>query len=621
MTHISGNGSGEQATTKTAGRSQGAHPTGPPGVVYRTWCKHDRVDVAILDGAHGIRRTIRLKPEGEGYFSGLDQEGRPGDLYKYRFGESNLWPDPASRFQPAGVHGPSMVVDPHHYEWNDHNWTRPDLSELVIYEIHVGAFTEAGTFLAAIDRLPHLIALGVTAIELMPIGDFPGGRNWGYDGVALYAPSRAYGTPDELRGLVDAAHSHGLAVILDVVYNHFGPDGNYTGVFHSAYSDASRNTPWGKALNYGCPAVREFFTGNARYWMEDFHIDGFRLDATHSIADDSPTHILAEIAQTIQAAGGFVIAEDERNEPALLHYRQDGGFGFDGVWADDFHHVVRVRLTGESESYFANFEGTSSELARTLAHGWLFRGQEQPATAEPRGGNTAGLAPRQFVYCISNHDQTGNRALGDRLNHLIAPAANRAASALLCLVPQTPLLFMGQEWAASTPFQFFTDHHGELGKAITQGRRREFQSFAAFRDPAMRERIPDPQAPETFERSKLNWDELDRPGHRGTLLLHVEFLRLRRTHPAFRDRTPDSYVTLELANGIIAILYGHAGEYTLAVVSDLLGGHEPPVMDDARLSPGEGRDWVALLSSNEARFGGEDVAPFSIPTTMVFAAR
>src|SRR5205085_779994 len=249
-------------------------------------------------------------------------------------------------------------------------------------------------------------------------------------------------------------------------------------------------------------------------------------------------------------------------------------------------------------------------------HGWLFRGQEQPVTAEMRGGSTAGLAPRQFVYCISNHDQTGNRALGERLNHVITPAAHRAASALLCLVPQTPLLFMGQEWAASTPFQFFTDHHGKLGEAITQGRRREFQSFTAFRDPEMQEKIPDPQAPETFERSKLNWHELDKPEHSGTLLLHMEFLQLRRTHPAFRERTPETYLTLELDDGIVAILYGRPGEYTLAVVSDLVGGHEPPIMDDARLSPGEGRDWIALLSSNEPRFGGNDVRPFSIPTTM-----
>lgn len=607
------------APTETAGRSQGAHLT-DQGVLYRTWCKHDRVAVAILDETDRVSRTIVLQPEGDGYFTALDPEGGHGDRYKYRFGESNLWPDPASRFQPDGVHGPSMVVDPA-FQWRDDAWVPPDVSDLVIYEIHVGTFTEAGTFLAAIERLPHLVALGVTAIELMPIGDFPGDRNWGYDGVMLYAPSRAYGTPDELRALVDAAHSQGLAVILDVVYNHFGPDGNYTGVFHSAYSDWKHETPWGKGFNYGCPAVREFFTGNAAYWMEEFHIDGFRLDATHSIADDSPTHVLAEIAETVQAAGGFVIAEDERNEPALLRSRNDGGLGFDGVWADDFHHVVRVALTKESESYYANFAGTSTELAQTLTHGWLYRGQAQAASMKPRGGSTAGLAPRQFVYCITNHDQTGNRALGDRLNHAITPEKYRAASALLCLVPQTPLLFMGQEWAASTPFQFFTDHNRELGKAITQGRRREFQSFAAFRDPKVWETIPDPQATETFQRSKLNWDELNAPNHSGTLLLYSELLRLRRTHPAFRGRSRDSYLVLELEHGIIAVLFGHPGEYSLAVVCDLVGGHAPPVMDGARLAPGGGRDWVALLSSNKRRFGGEDAAPFSVPTTAVFVAR
>jgi maltooligosyltrehalose trehalohydrolase len=291
------------------------------------------------------------------------------------------------------------------------------------------------------------------------------------------------------------------------------------------------------------------------------------------------------------------------------------------VWADDFHHVVRVRLTGEREDYYANFEGTSMELAQTLTHGWLFRGQTQPATATARGGSAIGLEPHRFVYCISNHDQVGNRAFGERLSEVISPAAYRAASALLCLVPQTPLLFMGQEWRAGTPFQFFTDHNGDLGCAITQGRRREFQNFSAFRDPALRETIPDPQAAETFLNSKLNWEELEDSEHGAMLLLYSEFLRLRRTTAAFWERGPDSYVTLELAGGVVALLCGRSGEYELAVLCDLVGANETPNMDEARLAPGGGRDWQQMLSSNDARFGGDGSRDFRVPTTIVFVAR
>ena len=511
-----------------------------------------------------------------------------------------------------------MVIDGSAYRWNDDQWSPPAFSDLVIYELHVGAFTAAGTFRSAIERLPHLAALGINAIELMPIADFPGERNWGYDGVMLYAPARAYGTPDDLRALVDAAHAHGIAVILDVVYNHLGPDGNYMGVFHDGYyAHPRRETPWGAALDYSAPPVRAFFFENALYWRREFHIDGFRVDATHTIIDPSARHILAEIAEAVQAVGGFIIAEDERNDPTVLRPRDLGGWGFNGVWADDFHHVVRVLMTGERESYYANFEGNSTELAQTLAHGWLFRGQTQSATGETRGGDPTGLASQQFIYCISNHDQVGNRAFGERLSHVTSTAAYRAASALLCLVPQTPMLFMGQEWGASTPFRFFTNHNAELGKAITKGRRREFRNFSAFRDPEVRETIPDPQALETFLNSKLRWEEMHEAEHAGLLLLYWEFLELRRTHLLFRGRERENRVVLDLGDGIVVILYGRPGEFRCAVISDLLGGHQKPSLDDPRLAPGEGRDWRPLLSSNEARFGHDGSEPFSVPTTLI----
>jgi maltooligosyltrehalose trehalohydrolase len=599
-------------------RSQGAEMVAR-GVSYRTWCKHERVEVVIFDEKGEIRRRVRLEAEGDGYFSGTDEAGVAGDLYQYRFGESQPWPDPASSFQPVSVHGASMVVDGSAYRWSDAQWSRPAFSDLVIYELHIGAFTSAGTFRSAIERLPHLAALGINALELMPIADFPGERNWGYDGVMLYAPSRAYGTPDDLRALVDATHAHGLAVVLDVVYNHLGPDGNYMGVYHDGYyARPRRETPWGSALDYAAAPVRTFFAENAPYWMREFHIDGFRLDATHTIIDSSARHILSEIAAAVHELGGFIIAEDERNDPTVLRSPSLGGWGFDGVWADDFHHVVRVLMTGEREGYYANFHGNSTELAQTLAHGWLFRGQTQSATGESRGGDPAGLSAPQFIYCISNHDQVGNRAFGERLSHVTAGAAYRAASAMLCLVPQTPMLFMGQEWGTSAPFQFFTDHHLELGKAITKGRRREFRSFSAFRDPKLLETIPDPQAPGTFLDSKLRWEEMHEPEHAGLLLLYWEFLELRRTHPVFRESDRENRALLDLGGGMVAIIYGRPGEFRLAVIVDLVGEHEIPSMDDERFAPGGGRDWLPLLSSNEARFGGDGEAPFSIPTTMVF---
>ncbi len=617
-------------TTIADSQTTGPHPSAPlrsqgadvvaDGVRYRTWCKHNSADVLILDEAGAVLRTIPLDPEGRGYFSAVDAAGEAGDLYQYRFGESQGWPDPASRFQPAGVHGPSIVVDPTTYDWTDDTWTAPPYTELIIYELHVGTFTPEGTFRGTIERLEHLVALGVNAVELMPLGDFPGERNWGYDGVMLYAPSRAYGTPDDLRALVDAAHALGLAVILDVVYNHLGPDGNYTGVYHDKYVNEALHTPWGAALNYGAAPVRAFFTENAPYWMREFHIDGFRLDATHEIADDSPRHILAEIAENVHSLGGFVIAEDERNEAALLLPAARSGLGFDGAWADDFHHVVRVMLTGDRQGYYANYEGTTSELAQTLSHGWLYRGQAQKTSGKPRGGDPAEVGPRQFVYCISNHDQVGNRAFGERLGHVVSPAAYRAASAMLCLVPQTPMLFMGQEWSAATPFQFFTDHNPELGRLVTEGRRKEFSNFEAFRDPEVRKTIPDPQADSTFANSKLHWEELHQPQHAGVLMLYREFLELRQTHPAFRNHARDNWLATEAADGIVALLFGRPGEYSCAVVIDLLGGHATPNWEEARLVPGGGRAWQLLLSSNETRFGGDEAAPFSVPTTLVLEA-
>ncbi|MDQ3414097.1 MAG: malto-oligosyltrehalose trehalohydrolase [Verrucomicrobiota bacterium] len=589
-------------------RSQGADCLPGGGVRYRTWAPGKEVTVVISNARADLRR-VRLEEIEGGYRSAIDREGRAGDRYKYRF-EGNDWPDPASRFNPEGVHGPAEVIDPRSYAWSHDGWVAPPLSELVIYEVHIGTFTPAGTFRGALEKLDHLAALGVNAIEIMPVADFPGERNWGYDGVLLYAPARVYGSPNDLRSLIDAAHGRGLTVILDVVYNHLGPDGNYLGCYSREYFNPTHKTPWGDGFNFELQPVRDFFVGNAAYWRREFHVDGFRLDATHAIADGSEKHVLAEIAERVQSSGGFVIAEDERNEAALLRPREKGGLGLDAIWSDDFHHVVRVMLTGMREGYYRSYRGTIDELAATLDHGWLLAGKKRAPQGLGRLGETEDLRPEQFVFCITNHDQVGNQAFGLRLNQLISPAAFRAASALLCLAPYTPLIFMGQEWAASAPFLFFTDHNPELGRKVTEGRREEFRSFSDFRDPEARTGIPDPQARETFLGSKLDWKETAAERHAGVLRLYRECLRLRRESPQLRDRSRGNFEVLPPLGGVLRVSFGRAEAERWLLLADLTGGHRMPPLEDES-------SWELVLSTNETRFGGEAGPAFAQPEVRV----
>ncbi len=598
------------------------------GVRYRVWAPRDsKVEVEISPRSGGEKRVLPLAIDATGYYHAIDDRGRAGDCYKFKFGDQSL-PDPASRWQPEGVHGPSQVIDPRGYGWRDAGWRKAAFRDLVIYELHVGTFTPDGTFLAAIEKLPHIRELGATAIELMPIADFAGERNWGYDGVCLYAPSRAYGHPDDLRALVDAAHEQGLTVILDVVYNHLGPDGNYLGSYAPGYIDEARKTPWGGALRFDDPAfrpLRALFVANAPYWMEEFHIDGFRLDATHAIIDESPQHILQEITSAIHDHGGFAIAEDSRNETRVILPVTDNGLGFDGVWADDFHHTTRVAQTHENESYLGDFAGTLTELVETLRHGWFYRGQISPRRHERRGTECRHLPPQRFVHCISNHDQTGNHAFGERLNHSISRDAYHAASALLCLTPYTPMLFMGQEWAASTPFQFFTDHKADLGKLITKGRREEFKDFSHFKNEASRAKIPDPQSPRTFADSKLIWDEIRDEKKSKTLELYKVCLDLRRTHPAFRPLTRESWLVEDLDAGIGALrIKSERGDWL--ILFDFIAGHQASLLEEWMCRPPQGSAWTLVFSTNERRFGGDGScaiepatmqARFSKPETVV----
>jgi maltooligosyltrehalose trehalohydrolase len=576
------------------------------GTTFRVWAP-DRTRVEVVRYDENTPGTAHpLERDNEGYWTGHVAALKAGALYKYRLDSHIDRPDPASRHQPLGVHGPSMVIDPR-FAWTDDGWKGVPRASLVVYELHVGTATTAGTFDALIEHLAELRDLGVTAIELLPVADFPGDRNWGYDGVDLYAPARAYGGANALKRLIDAAHGVGLGVIMDVVYNHLGPSGNYLRDFAQGYFTGRHHTPWGEALNYDGAAsrpVREFFIDNALYWAHEYHIDGLRLDATHAIIDDSPVHVLQELAERVRSSlppdRHFVImAEDGRNEAALARPISEGGLGLDGIWADDFHHVVRVTLTGEQEGYYRYYKGGSEELAATLREGWLYAGQSPGQDDEPRGTPARDLPPSSLVYCIQNHDQIGNRAFGERLNHDVPLDAYRAASALLLLSPFTPMLYMGQEWAASTPFLFFTDHDEELGRLVTAGRRKEFEHFSAFAG----EQVPDPQARDTFERSKLVWEERAGDPHRAILRLYRDLLAIRHRFVAYHadDRALFDVQPFGTSGVMVAVKdAGNKQQGSLIVAVNLLG----QASLDLAAAMSDAPSWDLLLDTEDPRYGG-----------------
>ncbi len=581
----------------------GAHPT-ERGVAYRVWAPdHRHVGIFIGGGNEPVRR-FALEPEPGGFFSGLDPAGRPGDLYWYELDNARV-PDPASRFQPLGVEGPSQVVDPRAYAWLTPGWRPPPLRGRVIYELHIGTFTSEGTFRAAIDKLDALADLGVNAIELMPLADFAGDRNWGYDGVMLFAPPRCYGTPDDLRALIDAAHARGLAVIVDVVYNHLGPVGNVLPRFARAYMHAGRESGWGQTLNFDGPdaqPVREFFLQNACMWFDEYRVDGLRLDAIHAIHDASPSHIIAEIAAAAHVRGGFVVGEDERNEAQAITARAERGWGLDGLWSDDFHHAIRVALTGQREAHFGSYRGTPDEWVESLREGWYFRGQRFEQWGRPRGTPAGHLPPDRFILCISNHDQVGNRPLGDRLHEVITPEAYRAVSMLLCFVPQTPMLFMGQEWAATSPFPFFTDHPGEIGENVRKGRLKEFSEKKAVYGEDILQRMPDPQAEATFTAAKLKWEERERGSHAGVLALYRECLQLRNREAVFQSADHERWRVERLQDDVLALRWGEPDRDWLLLFT--LAAPDQRRVEGDFVRPRIGRHWRVVLGSNDPRFGG-----------------
>ncbi len=516
----------------------GATP-GPEGTTFRVWSTVAR-EVAV--SVNGV--VTPMAAQKGGLFE-VTLPAAEGSRYHFLL-DGQPTPDPYARFLPEGLHADAEVIGPDNYTWKNTDWRGVALPDCVFYELHLGTFTPQGTYASAAERLPYLKDLGVTAVELMPLAAFPGQRGWGYDGAALFAPYAPYGRPDELKAFVDAAHGLGLAVILDVVYNHFGPDGNFLPAYSPEYFTDRFKSPWGTGLDYREPHMRRLITENARMWLQEYRFDGLRLDATQAMSDDSPTHILSELAAEIHDLGHelgikhLMLAEDYRNQPGLVTEE-----GLDGIWVDDFHHVVRVTLTRETDGYYGPFTGGAAALAHVIRRGWVYEGQNWPLEGRPRGLPADALDAPSFVYFIQNHDQIGNRATGDRLHQFprVSMAGYRAASLLLLTLPMTPLLFQGQEWAASTPFQFFTDHHGELGEAVSKGRREEFGHFESFAGD-----VPDPQAETTFAHSRLNWDELEEGEHARTLKLYRGLLTLRHTDPVLRDSRRDILET------------GHAGD-------------------------------------------------------------
>ncbi len=571
---------------------------------FRVWAPMAaHVDVEV-DGAR-----VPMVQTGDMGWHEVDVDGAgAGSDYRFVLDGGDALPDPRSAHQPAGVHGPSRVVDHAAFGWTDQAWRGVHLPSAVIYEVHVGTFTPEGTFDAAITRLDHLVDLGVDVVELLPVNEFSGSRGWGYDGVDLYAPHNAYGGPDGMKRLVDACHGRGLGVVMDVVYNHLGPAGNYLARYGPYFTDRYA-TPWGQAVNLDGPGsdeVRRFFVDNAVMWLEDYHCDGLRLDAVHAILDASATHLLEELSVQVEELAArlgrhlFLVAESDLNDPRVVRRREVGGYGIDAQWSDDFHHAIHSVLTGETTGYYQDF-GTIASLATALERAFVHAGEYSPYRRRRHGRLDAGLSGHRFLGYSQNHDQVGNRAAGERTAALVSTARLEVAAALVLASPFVPMLFQGEEWGATTPFQYFTDHEDpDLGRAVSAGRRQEFAAFGW--DP---EDVPDPQDRATFERSKLDWSELEREPHRQLLDWYRRLIRLRREVPDLADGRLDRVRStcdedgrwlVVLRGGVTIACNLGAGGVRLPAWGRLLAA------SDADVSVEEGgvllpADSVALLSS------------------------
>jgi maltooligosyltrehalose trehalohydrolase len=556
-------------------------------------------------------RRVCLDAEPHGYHSGLVPAVEVGMRYVYRLDGGPACPDPASRFQPAGPHGPSEVVDPAAFLWTDDRWPGVTRHGQVLYEMHIGTFTRAGTWDAASRELPELARAGITVVEVMPVADFVGDFGWGYDGVDFFAPTRLYGRPDDFRAFVDRAHSVGLGVILDVVYNHFGPDGNYLGQFAPHYLSTRHRTDWGAAINFdgeGSEPVREFFVSNAGYWIDEYHLDGLRLDATQDIHDDSPEHVLTAIARRARESDGrrsvFLVAENEPQDVRLVRAVAAGGYDLDALWNDDFHHSATVALTGRAEAYLSDHAGTPQELISAVKRGYLYQGQRYAWQGKPRGTPAWDVGPTSFVNFIQNHDQVANSQAGLRGHRLTSPGRYRAMTALLLLGPATPMLFQGQEFAASSPFLYFADLPPELAKLARAGRAEFLAQFPSLAGAEAQAALPDPADRLTFERSKLDLGERERNG--AAYALHVDLLRLRREDPVFRTQGSGGVDGAVLGPEALVLRFFGVGLDPDDRLLCLNLGRDLalPAVAEPLLAPPGGMRWSLLWSSEAIRFGG-----------------
>jgi maltooligosyltrehalose trehalohydrolase len=579
------------------------------GVRFRVWApKRARVDVVLEESG----RSFPLMKDEAGYFSGLVPIATAGMLYRYRLDNGDAYPDPCSRYQPQGPHGPSLIVDPSTYAWRYPDWQGVRMQGQVIYELHVGTFTPEGTLDATIAQLDELKDCGVTVIELMPLAEFPGRWNWGYDGVDLFAPAHVYGDPDALKRFVDAAHERGLGVILDVVYNHFGPDGNYLPAFSDLYLTDRHPNEWGQAINFdgqGSGPVREFFIQNACYWITEFKLDGLRLDAVHAIYDDSPVHVLAELSRQARVAAGarsiVLIAECESQLITTIQSIEDGGWGLDGVWSDDFHHISRVALTGRGQAYYSDYRGTAQELLSVIKRGFVYQGQRYQWQKKPRGTVVKNEPASGFVFYLQNHDQVANHLHGDRIHALASHARYRAIAALLLLAPETPMLFMGQEFGASNPFLFFADHHSDLAAKVYEGRKKFLAEFPEYATPEAQAAVPDPADEATFQRSCLDLSERRRNGP--IYRLHKDLLRLRRDDAILTRQDRRSLDGATLSPQALVLRYmGPADDDRLLVVNlgpdlNFMPAPEP------LLAPVRDGSWTLQWSSEHPLYGGPGI--------------
>jgi maltooligosyltrehalose trehalohydrolase len=582
---------------------------------FRVWApKAQRIDLVLEDSAtkNSRQRFQALEAEEGGYFSGAANAGA-GTRYRFRV-NNNLYPDPASRFQPDGPHGPSCIVDPARFRWTDSQWTGISLKGAIIYEMHIGTFTKEGTWHAAAQQLEELARIGITVIEMMPVADFPGKFGWGYDGVDLFAPSHLYGTPDDLRAFIDGAHSLGLGVILDVVFNHFGPDGNYLGAFSDDYLIRGNENEWGDAVNFDGPnsgQVREFFITNGRYWIEEFHFDGFRFDALHAIRDRSGEYIIGAVGRAARQAAGarsiVLIAENDRQEAKMVRPRSEDGDDLDGMWNDDIHHSAVVALTGRKEAYFSDYRGTPQEFISAAKYGFLYQGQALSWRKALRGSSTFGIPAEAFVCFIENHDQIANTGPGERVRFQTSPARYRAMTALLLLGPWTPLLFQGEEFGASSPFIFFADiGDASVRDAIRKGRAEWLAPFLSLSEEQAWKTLPAPDDPDVFARCKLDFSEREK--NRELYDLHIDLLKLRQKDSRFRQ---------QIRSGVDGAVLGPAS-FVLRYFSKesddrllLVNFEERQILHPASeplLAPPLGYGWETLWTSESPRYGGAGTA-------------